>query len=258
MPIHAATPAFTFDENLAMERAAARAWPALNTVDVDGWVWRCSGGGTRRANSVLPLAFSGRSVDASIDAVEARYRARKLRCYFQVSSISQPASLDDDLQRRGYTYEEPVLLLAKRLPPTHPTAFPPSVVVTQVPTEDWLAVYGATIDAVRRAATPATLARVPDERAFLLARRDGRPTASALGVVSPDHVAIVECVATDARHRRTGAARDVMAALEAWAASRGATTVALQVVETNAPARALYEGGGYQLAGRYHYRWRDV
>ena len=45
---------FSRAEVLAMERAAARAWPALEAIDVDGWVWRASGGGSRRANSVLP------------------------------------------------------------------------------------------------------------------------------------------------------------------------------------------------------------
>ena len=56
----------------------------------------------------------------------------------------------------------------------------------------------------------------------------------------------------------TGAAREVMNALETWATNQGATTVALQVVENNAAARALYKNRRYHLAGSYHYRWRDV
>ena len=44
---------------VAIERAAVAAWPALQTADVDGWLWRYSGGGSQRANSVSALAFLG-------------------------------------------------------------------------------------------------------------------------------------------------------------------------------------------------------
>ncbi len=249
-----------------MERAAARAWPAIETVDVDGWIWRGSGGGSRRANSVLPLAFRDHDCEAAIDTIEALYRQRKLRCYFQVSSIARPSDLDSRLERRGYVFEEPVLLLAKSLPSmkavekTADTSIDIAinVAMTSEPTAAWLAVYLATVDPVRQAAVPATLARVPARRGFFVASRNDQPVASALGVVSPDGIAMVECVATAATQRRTGAASRIMTALETWAAAERATSIALQVVEENTPARALYEARGYRLAGRYHYRWRDV
>jgi GNAT superfamily N-acetyltransferase len=50
----------------------------------------------------------------------------------------------------------------------------------------------------------------------------------------------------------------VMDALEAWSHAAGAHTAVLQVVAANTPARTLYEQRGYQQAGAYHYRWRDV
>lgn len=250
---------FTPRDLLAIERAAARAWPTIDTTDVQGWTWRCSGGGARRANSVLPLAFSEYDAAAAIARIEALYRARGLRSYFQVSSIAQPADLDQQLAERGYTYEEPVLLLAKALPHASGLGMPASVEIMPEPSADWLAIYTATVDGgARRAAVAATLARVPDKRGFLIVRRDGLALATALCVISPDGIAIVECVATAQNHRRTGAANDVMTGLEAWATSQGATFAALQVVEANAPARALYDGRHYHLAGRYHYRWRDV
>ena len=110
----------TFDRHavLSMERAAARAWPAVRAEDVDGWSVRLSGGGSRRANSVLPRAFHGRDVAAAIDRAEHLYGAQKTRAYVQVTSIAEPAGLDAELERRGYTYEEPCLLMAKRLSPS--------------------------------------------------------------------------------------------------------------------------------------------
>ena len=249
------TSAFSPQQVLAMERAAARAWPPLEAADIVGWTWRCSGGGSRRANSLLPLGFAGGDVELAIADAEARYRARGLRSYVQVSSIATPVDLDARLAARGYALEEPCLLLAKALTPT---PMPRDVEVLDAASADWLAVYCETLDAVRRLAAPPQLARVPAQKAFFVVRRDGVALASALGVLSPDGMVIVECVATRAAARRMGAARLVMDALESWAAAHGGSFVALQVVTGNAPARALYAKRGYAAAGRYHYRWKDV
>jgi N-acetylglutamate synthase len=240
---------------LAIELAAARAWPALHSQGIEGWRVRLSGGGARRANSVLPLAFNGSDLNAAISAVETAYRAQNTRSYFQVSSISQPDGLDAALEARGYTFEEPCLLLAKRLSPAPLSS---DVVMSDVPTEAWMSVYGETLDAVRRAAAPAILAAMPQPRAFLLAMRTGVPLSCALAALSPDGIVIVECVATRTAMRRSGGGQVVMAALEAWAAQNGADTAALQVVAGNSAARTLYDGRGYGEVGRYHYRWRDV
>ena len=248
-------PAFSRPEVLAMERAAARAWPAAEREAIDGWVWRCSGGGGRRANSVLPLAFDGRDLAASIAAVEGRYRAHKLKSYFQVSSIAEPPGLDAALAERSYQFEEPTLLLAKQL---LPSSMPDGVVVAVDPDPGWMDIYTTALDATRVAEVPAILARVPAPRAFFTVRLGGEAIATALGVLSPDGIVVVECVATSPGRRRTGAARLVMDALEAWATLQGATVAALQVIESNAPARALYGQRGYCRAGSYHYRWRQV
>jgi N-acetylglutamate synthase len=255
--------AFSNEQVFAMEVAAARAWPAGRVIEADGWRVRLSGGGSRRANSVLPLAFSGSDIGAAIMAVEAHYRGQKTRCYFQVTSIAEPDHLDATLEARGYAYEEPCLLMAKRLsvgamPGAMPGEMPVDVVVTDEPSAAWMSVYAETLDPVRAAAAPAVLASVPHRRAFLLVMRDGAPLSSALAVVSPDGNVLVECVATRSAVRRAGAAQMVMNALEAWAAQNGAHTSVLQVIAGNAPARALYRGCGYAEVGRYHYRWRDV
>jgi GNAT superfamily N-acetyltransferase len=247
---------FTLAETRAMERAAARAWPPLHVVEIDGWQVRLSGGGSRRANSLLPLAFTGTDPERAIATVEDLYRAEGMATYVQVSAIAEPRDLDARLARRGYALEEPCLLLAKRLGPST-TGMPTGVELSDAPSPDWLSVYGEPLDAARRAAAPAVLARVPAERSFFLLRDGPRPVATALGVLSPDGIAVVECVATRAAARRSGRARRIMDALEAWAVDRGAWCAALQVVAANAPARALYERRGYAEAGRYHYRWRD-
>ncbi len=246
---------FSSEQIRQMEQAAARAWPARRIVTVDGWQVRLSGGGARRANSVLPLIYHGTDVSRAVDAVEALYRADGTRSYVQVSSIAEPADLDDHLAARGYTYEEPSLLMAKRLAPC---AMPPSVTSSDTPSPAWLDIYTEPLEAARKAAAPTVLAAVPHRRTFLQYSKDQTPCTSALCVVSDDGIALVECVATKATMRRTGGAGIMMDAVESWAVDQRATVMALQVTGSNTAARALYEQRGYTVVGRYHYRYKDV
>ena len=70
---------------IAIEQAAVRSWPALETADIDGWLWRYASGGSQRANSVSALAFTGRDVEAAICEAERRYGAKGAPCWFTVT-----------------------------------------------------------------------------------------------------------------------------------------------------------------------------
>jgi len=250
------THAFSAADVEAFELAAARAWPALRVEHVAGWRVRLSGGGTRRANSVLPIGYDGSDVETAVGRIEELYRTQKTRCYFQVSSASTPADLDARLAARGYAIEEPCRLMAKRL---SPMPMPDTVTVTDAPTGAWLSIYTEPLDDARKAAAPAVLAGMPAPKAYFTVVRRGESQASALGVLDPaTGIVVVECVATRSHMRRTGAARLVTDGLEAWAAERGGRFAVLQVVETNQAAVTLYERRGYAVAGRYHYRWKAV
>jgi len=245
------------DELLAIERAAVAAWPALETADINGWLWRYSGGGSQRANSVSPLLFHGCDVDGAIVAAEARYRARGAAPMFQMCDVNMPADLDQRLERRGYRLQEPCICLAKRIGPAAGACIDANVGLAQAPSEAWLSVYLAGITVSRRSLAPKILARVPTPRAFLLFRDQGEPLATALCVVA-EGVAIAECVSTRADRRRTGAASRVMGALEAWGQRHGASIAALQAVAANAAAQGLYAKLAYSRVGSYHYRVLDL
>ena len=243
------------DELLAIERAAVAAWPALETADINGWLWRYSGGGSQRANSVSPLRFGGSDVDGAIAAVEARYRALGAASMFQICDVNVPADLDRRLEQRGYRLQEPCTCLAKRIGAAG-ACIDANVELAQAPSEDWLSVYLAGITVSRRSLAPKILARVPMPRAFLLFREQGEPLATALSVVA-NGVAIAECVSTRADRRRTGAGSRIMRALEAWGPRHGARIAALQAVAANAAAQGLYAKLAYTCVGSYHYRVLD-
>lgn len=245
------------DRLLAIERAEVAAWPALQTADIEGWLWRYSGGGSQRANSVSPLDFHGTDVEAAIGQAEALYRKRGAAPMFQVCHINVPADLDERLRRRGYRLQEPCTALAKQIGSDATAGRDAEIEIGDAPGDAWLSVYLAGITPNRRDLAPMILERVPGPRAFVLLRHQGQPAATALGVVAHG-VVVAECVSTRADLRRIGGASRVMLALEAWGARQGATIAALQAVSANTPAQGLYAKLDYRSVGGYHYRVLDI
>jgi GNAT superfamily N-acetyltransferase len=83
---------------------------------------------------------------------------------------------------------------------------------------------------------------------------DGEPVALAYGIIHRGMLCF-ESVVTNARYRRRGYSRRVLAALAAWAERNGATRATLQVEASNKPARTLYHAIGMTAElHRYHYR----
>jgi GNAT superfamily N-acetyltransferase len=245
----------TSGDLLGIERAAVKAWPAEETADIDGWVWRYTGGGSLRANSVSALGFAGRDIDAAIAEVEWRYRARRAPIIFQMSPERMPSDLDERLAHCGYRRREPCTTLAKAIDPK--VTLPSDVVITDTPTKAWLHIYLAGISPDRRKIAPTILERVPGPKAFVLATRDGEPVSTALGVID-GKVVIAECVSTRADRRRSGNGSTVMRGIEAWGALHGATLIGLQAVSANKPAQAMYAALGYAKIGEHHYRVLDT
>ena len=229
----------------AIERLHVRAWPATETAGIDGWLWRWSGGGSLRANSVSTIDFTGVDATAALDRAESRYRAKAAPSRLQTCDLSEPPGLPALLAARGYGLGEATQTMVATVAGEAP---PLDVTVTDTPTRAWLDVYMEAITESRRTVNREILRRIPDPCAFFTVHRDGRAISTALGVVHGGH-AVAECVATRADARGQRGADAAMRAMMVWAGSLGAHTVGLQVVETNRPALMLYWRLGFQAAG---------
>jgi ribosomal protein S18 acetylase RimI-like enzyme len=236
-----------------IEAAAVRSWPALETADIDGWLWRYASGGSLRANSVSALAFHGRDFAAAVSDVEQRYRAKDAPCRFNITEVSAPSDLDATLAGMGYERGEPHNTMAKAI--ADATRTPPDVEISTEPTPQWLPVYLSGLSPNRRAVAPTILAGLPGERCFFSCRRAGVVVASGLSVADGP-LASVQCMATLAGARRQGSAQAILAAIEAWASAQRCTQLYLQVEAANVGAVALYESFGFGIAGRYHQRMK--
>jgi N-acetylglutamate synthase len=238
-------------DRVRMERAHVLAWPALNTANIDGWLWRSSGGGSQRANSVSTIDFTGTDVEHAVREVESRYHAISAVARFQTFDETSPPGLKDLLQRHGYRHGEPTLTMFRHSQPGGDTQA--DVEIHDHASEEWLSVYLGAITESRRVVNAEIIRHIRAPHAFF-GYRDGCAVVSTALCVIGHGCAVIECVATSANVRRQGAANAVLQALTHWACQQGVDWIGLQVVRDNTAAVALYQSQGF-VAGATNTFW---
>ncbi|HEX2652567.1 MAG TPA: GNAT family N-acetyltransferase [Xanthobacteraceae bacterium] len=236
-------PASKADDLLAIERLCVKAWPALETAVIDGWLWRTSGGASKRANSVSTIEFTGIDPIAALDEAEARYRARGAAAIVHTCALS-PHNIAELLKARGYTQGERTLTMVKRIGALTSSS---AIEVTDRATPDWLNVYLGAINENRRVVNAKIIESIPKPSAFFGCRRADQVISTGLCVADGGY-AVLECIATNADARRQGGAAAIVSAMEAWAAEARVHTLGLQVIADNSNAIALYEKLGFVAA----------
>ena len=228
-------------------------WPALEEVDVEGWVARFADGVTQRANSVSPVGEPA-DVRGAVERVERLYRERGLPTVFQVGPVVRPAGLDLLLEQRGYVLGSPtevwtvdVATVNERVPLTT------DVHVADEPDDEWIDLWWR-VDGRG------------DEQALAVARKilAGGPARYATvrdgqGVAAVGRLAVVGdwgglyCVAVRPDARRKGLG---FAVLRGVLDQSPVARCWLQVRTDNLAARKLYARAGFVPGARYHYRTR--
>jgi GNAT superfamily N-acetyltransferase len=242
------------------EEAAINGFPPLRQVVFDDWLLRFSGRGRRTANSATPLREPHGDLDAVIATAEALYRAEGQPTIFRIPSFLDPA-IDSRFAAHGYTEEgescviegplDPIIAAAAPFGGTGPVGLSPK------PTAEWFAAMARLQNQRPEFQTPyrRIVSAIVLPAAFAELAVDGEAVALAYGVIHRGMLCF-ESVVTDARRRRQGLSRRVLAALAAWGGRNGAWTTTLQVEADNTPARALYHAIGMTTElHRYHY-WR--
>jgi ribosomal protein S18 acetylase RimI-like enzyme len=234
-----------------LERLAARSWRGLEEERFGDWLLRASGGFTGRANSVLVVGEPPEQLADAVRTVTRWYERRGLRPMAQVP-LPGAETADAAFAAAGWDTVEDVLVLTAPLDGWPDPQVP--VDLAAEPDDAWLTGYryrGTPLPPVAREVLVDT-----DEPVFAAVRLDPAPAplaAVARGAVVDDWLCVT-AVTVDERYRRRGLATAVMAGLGRWGRERGARSCLLQVVETNAPALALYQGLGFTEHHRYHYR----
>ncbi|MDF3298057.1 GNAT family N-acetyltransferase [Streptomyces tropicalis] len=247
-------PAASFEE---LARAAARAWPPLETERLGGWELRAAAedgtGFTRRANAVLPLGDPGVPLDAALAAVRRWYDVRGLPAYLQTATGADGTHelLCAELERRGWVREVTAELWIGALAPVADRAGDSGVVLSRTADATWLARYHR-----RKGVSEVALKVLGRGPSVWFASVPGAPgeAPAAIGrCVVDGRWASFAAVEVDPARRRQGLASAVMAALARQALDEGASAALLQVESGNAAAQALYTGMGFTAHHAYHH-----
>lgn len=237
-----------------LEEAGFNAVPALEQIFYDGWLIRFARGFTGRRNSVNALYNSMLDLPEKIAWCEALFAARGLPPVFRLTPLA-PAGLDAALAQRGYVLRpERVLVMVADLDPARLGGGKSATVVPHQLNE-WLPLHQEIghMHQEHQELHRELLTRISGQPYFITSFDSIRPAASVLAVREGELVGIFEMVTAPDLRRRGHGANVVRAAL-ALAAQDGARQAYLQVMETNAPAVALYEKLGFTTAYRYTYR----
>jgi N-acetylglutamate synthase len=248
-----------------LDALSARALPALETLDLDGWRLRSARGFTKRANSVW-LRETGTRVplERKLEHVERFYAVRRLPACYQLGA-GAPAGLDRLLGRRGYGLVAPTDVRAATLSSLiapDPAGTDPSAVgvghLTARPTPRWLDAWGAlrgTAD--RRDVAEAVYGRVAAPSAYLLLEVEGVDVAVLRGVLDGGWLGLFDlAVHPEARRRRV--ASTLLRSLGRWAAERDGVQAWAQVEQDNPAAQQLFTRLGFRTISSYRYRIRPA
>jgi N-acetylglutamate synthase len=251
---------FDPEVSFLLEELAFRAWPADEVEEVEGWrLRRTEGVDRRRSNSLLPPPDSAHAL-RTLDLALATAEEVDIAPVIHVSPAEVHLRLDDALEAQGMTRSGPSLVLAgPLLAATEARRAAVSVSITGLTErwrQAWIHVSGQQDDPAGMTSTAElVLSQLTDRAAFAIAHdaASGEPVGAAVGVAENGWLGLFS-LTTSPSFRRTGIATQLINALSAWAADRGARSTYLQVETTNTAALALYARRHFWIAHSYHYR----
>ncbi len=235
-----------------IEEAALNAWPARQQLLLDGWILRFAEGYTKRANSITPLYPAAQAVEQKIKLCEHLYLAQGLPPIFRITSQADSTELDQRLQRRGYTTLDRTWVLGLDLADWRASA---SQALQEVSLEDWLGCFHSfqAGSAENGPGHRAILQRILIPHLLAATFLDGEPVCCGLGALDGEYFGIFDLI-TSPNQRGKGFATRLIQDMLTWGVHSGARYAYLQVVETNIPARRLYQRMGFQEVYLYWYR----
>jgi len=239
---------------LKLEEIALNAWPALETIQIDGWVIRYANGVTKRSNSVNPIYASSQNIDEKIDFCEKFYLSKGIPVCFKITEIAQPSGLDEMLDKRGYAHKFDVLIQTMDI--SMLTGEMDKNIQLLEETDDlWLDHYIKMNDSKPsdKPVYKQIIDNIQFPKCLFMLSLNEVVIGCGLGVVEDKFIGLFDIV-VDPQYRNQGFGKLLVENILKWGKNKGAETAWLQVLADNAPALLLYEKVGLQEAYRYWYR----
>ncbi len=270
------------------EEISNNAWPAIHTIQYDGWLLRFANGVTKRSNSVSLLYPSAIDPEKKITFCEKTYKARAITPCFKITSIADPTDIDQKLEKRGYYIHSRISFQTRELTFTNgtrrlemnsnydfhqvksgfgkfrhsefissQTILPDGMSVTIDAVvnprwmDDFLRMNG--FDPARKETYIKIMALTLTPKCLVSVMKGDRIVGVGLGVLEDAFIGLFDIV-IDPEFRNRGLGQLIVEIILHWGKNKGAKTGYLQVLSNNIPAIHLYRKTGFSEIYQYHYR----
>jgi N-acetylglutamate synthase len=235
-----------------LEERALNAWPALQTVLMEGWILRFSQGYTKRANSACSVDRDAAPLAVIGEEIEGLYARHGQKAIFRLNPFTREGDIAW-LAGRGYREIEPTAIMTASLDGA--LSRDPAVMLADTADEAWISGFAAgnRYGPAVRPTLAKMLAAIRPRALYATLHEENRPCGYGLAVIERGRVGLFDILIEENRRGR-GFGRRLVCGMLAAASDAGVTSAYLQVLETNTPAIALYRSIGFAKAYGYVYR----
>jgi len=240
---------------LLYQELSSNAWPAKTYIFLHGWVLRLSEGVTKRANSVLPLRYTGQNLLKDVKTVEKIYKEKSLPVIFQLPDYCEPHNLQETLLSLGYVSTDETLVMVAEREDIHTIVNDGYTYSLEHKGVDrWFQALADFSHYSRKSleGRKTIIKRIPFSKVFCCARQSNEIIGVGLGVIEREYLGIYSLV-VNPDYRRKGIGQSMVAQMIQWGRSHSAVHVYLQVQGDNSGAISFYRKIGFEELYRYRY-----
>jgi GNAT superfamily N-acetyltransferase len=238
------------------EELSNNAWPALHTMQYDGWILRFANGVTKRSNSVNLLYPSTLDPGRKIAYCERIYESQQIPPCFKITPVAQPAGIDQLLADRGYAIHSYISFQTMDIG-EFPALSEANVKIEHELTPGWMDDFIRMngFDPLRKKPYLGIMHQMNLPKCLISIHQGRHAIGVGLGVVEGRYLGLFDIV-VDETHRNMGLGSLIVGHILRWGRKQGADLAYLQVLSDNSPALNLYKKRGFRESYRYWYRMK--
>ena len=242
------------------------AWPAEQYFFLNGWILRFTKGVTYRANSVIPLNYTGKStlIEKNIEMVENAYSSFTLPTIFTMHEYFEPKELDGVLRSRGYIEQDrtnALLMQVQNLDLKNiNNEFNYEIHDERINEFSSLLAKFTKRNRYQQEIIKEITARIIiPKKCFVIAKWRGETIGTLMGVLNPHNYFYIADVFVNPEFRCQKIASSMLkTVIKEWTMPNGAENIWLQVELQNLNAMKLYENLGMKKVYSYYYLRKNL